>query len=163
MIAAAHELVSDHEARLKAEIEELWADNTTIRKRGLRGGTARKQRQLKGNYTKYKDVRAAHGDHFLKHRVEVEQKDLLGRNRLLGLKALRELFQESYDEVKVQLEACQQVIELADYWTHGIPMLKDFLQGSINVEALFQPETLDKIADMEEMVKAFNEEYDKTL
>jgi hypothetical protein len=161
-LQTAHDTVFDYEERLKAAIEELWGDNSTLRKRGLRGGTARKQRKYKGNYIKFGE-HAVQGDQILKHRVAVETTDFLGRNRLLGLKALKDLFGESFKYLHEQQQICQELIGCSDLWSMAITQLKVFAQYSKNKDSLFQEEALEKIEDIEEMVEAFNEEYNKAL
>ena len=161
LVRAAHQIVDQHECRLQHQLKELWEDNPTIRKRGLRGGTARKQRKKIGNYVSFAD-HAAISRAFLEHRLEVEKTDYLGRNRIAGLRAMREMLEDSFDYVREQQHQCEEVLLIAESFVNGTITPMDFVKlASIDEE--FPEEDVGKLEDIKDMLEVFHEEYDTSL
>jgi hypothetical protein len=131
----ARGVVGKHEEQIKAQLEKLWDDNADLRRRGLRGGTARKNRKDHGAYVKFEET-AALGEEFHKHRLDVEKQDYDGRNRQAGLAALSEMFEETHDWILKQLEICEDMIRCTK-----LPLME-----------VFSPLVLDKVSDMSAIV-----------
>ncbi|KIX91912.1 uncharacterized protein Z520_12375 [Fonsecaea multimorphosa CBS 102226] len=158
LVRAAHTTVDQHEARIQHELTELWDNNQDIRKRGLRGGTARKQRRAIGNYIPIATVERE----LSKRRVEVERIDYLGRNRVAGLRALRIMFEEAFCFLRDQQHQCEDILRCGEILMYGVttPLVLDHLGA---VDEVFTAENLDKIDDIAEMLDNFDEEYDTSL
>ncbi|KIW68770.1 hypothetical protein PV04_04692 [Phialophora macrospora] len=161
----AREVVGRHEAKVKAQLEKLWDDNADFRRRGLRGGKARKNRKDHGAYVRFEET-AALGAEFHKHRLDVEKLDYEGRNRQAGLAALSEMFEETHDWILQQREICEDMIRCTNLAKNEIlsPMV---LNNVSNMSAIVfgEPEEnrAAKLADIKAMVAAFFEEYDQNL
>ena len=158
-LETACDSVVNHESRLKAAVDELWDGENNLRKRGLRGGTARKQRSIKGNYVKFR----THTPQELEHRKKVEATDLLGRNRLLGLKALKDLFAEAFTYICEEQHNCQELLDCSDRWDMTADPMAVIGRFATAIEYLLRQESMDKLEDIAGMVQVFNEEYNAAL
>lgn len=142
------------EKRLGGELQTLWKGNSDIRKRGLRGGTARKQRKL-GN--RYVPIRMMTPDQN-KRRREVERVDYLGRNRMSGLRILRGVFEDSFDVIRGEQSKCQEVLEHANEMVYGAATSMTS-RIALAADELLGGQRLREIEDIEEMIDTFHEEF----
>ncbi|EXJ60423.1 hypothetical protein A1O7_04575 [Cladophialophora yegresii CBS 114405] len=153
------EVIREDEAKNKARLEALWIDNTDVRRRGLRGGTARKNRQDHGNYVKFGETAALSAE-FHQHRLDVEKQDYEGRNRQAGFSALGELLEQAHSWIREQLGICEDMIRCMNTGDIGLPSVSAKI-SNMNAIVFGEPEEnrAGKIADIEEMLQAFADEY----
>ncbi|ETI24744.1 hypothetical protein G647_04114 [Cladophialophora carrionii CBS 160.54] len=159
------EVIRDDEAKIKAQLEELWVDNTDVRRRGLRGGTARKNRKDHGNYVKFGET-AAMSAEFHQHRLDVEKQDYEGRNRQAGLAALRDMFEQTHRWIAKQVEVCEDMVRSMAIAAHFVRVpAVDAKLSNMHAIVFGEPEEnrSAKIADIEQMLAAFAEEYHLNL
>ena len=155
----AIDIVNTRIITMKAEIDQLWEDNDHLRRRGLRGGTARKNRSQHGSYVPYKDDKANHGKDFLKKRAQVENTDLLGRNRIAGLKALEELFTDNFNKIMNHMGECTDFLDRAFEWEQPDKDLDFYIEFSETLDKLMGKERVDEIDMSEGMLEAFAVEF----
>ncbi|KEF63554.1 uncharacterized protein A1O9_01532 [Exophiala aquamarina CBS 119918] len=93
--------LNEREAQISMSLNEMWAENADIRKRGLMGGIARKQR-LRMAYVPVGTT--AEGDKA--RRKAVEKRDKTGRNQLKGVDALRQIFEEGHHTLRRMMADC---------------------------------------------------------
>ncbi|OQV06176.1 hypothetical protein CLAIMM_10789 [Cladophialophora immunda] len=158
LVRAVHTTIDQHEARIQHELSELWSDNPDIRKRGLRGGTARKQRKIIGRYVRITTVdRELAG-----RRLEVEKIDYLGRNRVAGLRGLRKMFEEAFCFLRDQQHKCEDIVRCGETLMYGVttPLVLTHLAS---VDDVFTAGNLEQMEDIGEMLDTFDEEYDTFL
>ncbi|KIW98985.1 uncharacterized protein Z519_00648 [Cladophialophora bantiana CBS 173.52] len=157
LIRAAHTTIDQHEARIQHELSELWEDNPDIRKRGLRGGTARKQRRMIGKYVRITTV----DRELAERRLEVEKMDYFGRNRLAGLRGLRVMFEEAFCFVRDQQYQCEDVLR-GEVLMYGVTM-PILLARLATIDDILAADNLGEIEDIEDMLETFHQEYDTSL
>ncbi|KAJ9616942.1 hypothetical protein H2200_000662 [Cladophialophora chaetospira] len=162
LVVAAAQTAKEHEARIKAATKEMWADNGNIRPRGLVGGTARKNRSIHGDYVKYEKTSAI-GKQLLAHRIEVERKDLLGRNRQAGLKSMVELCSEVEESLMKQRGRCEILLGFSAAFNAGARDVKIVAKLAEIEDILFGEKNVKKMKDIEEMIQVIHSEYDVTL
>ncbi|EXJ76141.1 uncharacterized protein A1O5_00649 [Cladophialophora psammophila CBS 110553] len=158
LIRTAHTTIDQHEARIQHELSELWEDNPDIRKRGLRGGTARKQRRMIGKYVRITTV----DRELAERRLEVEKTDYFGRNRLAGLRGLRVMFEEAFCFVRDQQYQCEDVLRWGEVLMYGVttPIL---LARLATIDDILAADNLGEVEDIEDMLETFHQEYDTSL
>ncbi|OAP61877.1 hypothetical protein AYL99_04080 [Fonsecaea erecta] len=159
LVRAAHTTIDQHDARVQHELTRLWSDNPDIRKRGLRGGTARKQRRVTGKYVRITTVMDRD---FAERRLEVERIDYLGRNRAAGLRALRKMFEEAFCFLRDQQRQCEDILRCGDILMYGVTT-PTVLSHLGMVDEVLSAENFAHIDDIKDMLDSFNEEYDETL
>ena len=154
MIRPLSSEIEETEARIEVELKDLWEDNPDIRKRGLRGGNARKEKRLGKKFVPIRKMTPQHN----MRRVEVERLDYLGRNRIAGLRVLRDILTENFAFVRSQQHQCQVILTHAAILNQGIstPMEPRL---TMMANEVFSEEHLDKIEDIEEMLETFHEQY----
>lgn len=113
-VMGAHYLtLSESEARTKRGLNELWQQHPDIRRRGLLGGTARRQARHK----KFVSIGKI-PTHERARRIAVEQKDYAGRDRLAGIAKARELFEMAMWNLREQQRKCEQVFAFEHKYMH---------------------------------------------
>ncbi|EXJ92130.1 hypothetical protein A1O3_00680 [Capronia epimyces CBS 606.96] len=105
-IRAAQMTASEQEACIAATIESLWDQNPDLRRRGLRGGAARKARKTGRTYTPIKDMSP---DQNHRRRL-VEKQDQRERDRRNGIRALKTIFKDHLTHVEYQVEECRKIL-----------------------------------------------------
>ncbi|OAG38697.1 hypothetical protein AYO21_07050 [Fonsecaea monophora] len=159
LVRAAHTTIDQHEARIQHGLSELWDDNQDIRRRGLRGGTARKQRKITGKYVRIATVMDRE---LADRRLEVEKTDYLGRNRVVGLRGLRDMFEDAFLFLRDQQHKCEDILRCADILMYGVTT-PHMLTHLATVDQVFTAENWAQIEDIESMLDTFDEEYDPNL
>lgn len=141
------------ETRLRHDLTEMWADNSDLRRPGLRGGTARKQRRAKGNKVPKRELTLEE----LERRKVVEKVDYQRRNRLAGLTVLREMLESAFAFVRDQQGKCHEIISSGNAMTYGVGTKP--VVGRLRYVEDILGEDLEIVEDIEEMVETFYDEY----
>ncbi|KAJ9644357.1 hypothetical protein H2204_001709 [Knufia peltigerae] len=95
--------------RVKARLSAMWRFFEDLKRRGLRGGHARKLRASGKQYKSFRDMTPSENT----RRREVEARDLAGRRKIDGLRDLLDLVLECEEALKVQVGLCNEVFRRA--------------------------------------------------
>jgi hypothetical protein len=115
LIRAIHAHLNERETLITKTLNEMWAQNPDLRRRGLVGGIARKQR-LKMPYLPIDKAPAEQKE----RRKDVEEKDYVGRTQLEGIRALRLNFEEGFHHLRRMLSNCNLLVQLSDEIDVGV-------------------------------------------
>lgn len=115
LIRAIYAHLNEREAIITKTLNEMWAQNPDLRRRGLVGGIARRQR-LKMPYLPIDKAPAEQKE----RRKDVEEKDYVGRTQLEGIRALRLNFEEGFHHLRRMLSNCNVLVKLSDEIDVGV-------------------------------------------
>ncbi|EXJ93952.1 hypothetical protein A1O1_02345 [Capronia coronata CBS 617.96] len=105
-VRAAHMTVTEEEACITAALKTLWDENPDLRRRGLKGGTARTAKKMKGPYTPINKMTKEQ-----KHRrLHVEKQDKRVRGGIERVRLLQELLDSSLKLVEYQAGECEMIL-----------------------------------------------------
>lgn len=154
LIRGAHIQVDMEFNRIQNTLKEIWEENTDLRKRGLRGGRARKQNKLGKSFASMQNMTPEQ----TKRRKEVEAKDYQGRNRLEGLKQILTLLETSHQFVQEQQTMAEEVLLAGRKVALGSANRIEACIAHAADTVLFDANH-EELGDIEDMLKAFYDEY----
>lgn len=109
LIRAIHAHLNEREAHITKTLNDMWAQNPDLRRRGLVGGIARKQRSR----MPYLPINKAPAEQ-KERRKDVEDKDYVGRTQIEGIRALRLNFEEGFHHLRRMLSNCNVFLKFSD-------------------------------------------------
>lgn len=153
-LRAAHMLVIEKEAQVETTLKKLWEANPDLRRRGLRGGAARKAKHTKGKYTPIRDMCPKQNQ----RRLYVEKQDQRDRGRIQGLRYFRKFFEHNLERVKYQTGECDWILgrEQMTKCNGGQPCAYDVELA----DDLLHGEMVESIEEIEATLKVFYTECD---
>jgi len=155
-LRAAHAQADMQVNRINASLEKMWKENTTFRKRGLKGGRARSQQAKKGRLAIcLQDLTPEQH----KLRREVERKDRKGRNQIEGLNQILTMFEDGYQFIQGQQNIAEQVVEMGHKFARGVATIPEAWIVYMAEEVLPDAARDKEVDDIEAMVDVFIDEY----
>jgi hypothetical protein len=158
-IRAVHTHVADHERRVEHELQEMWEQNSGMRRLQLKGGKARRQRSQLGNYVPYAQTKAA-GAGVHENRLYVQKKDLAGRTQAQGLAYAKTLLDQSFQDVRALQQKARAVIDACHVSNTGYADEETIKIIEEGMATVFNERDELELQDIEAMVVVFFEEYD---
>jgi hypothetical protein len=149
--------LQQHESLIDASLKHVWETNADIKKRGLRGGTARRARRLGMQFgKKYAPIhRMSPQDN--QRRMEVEKVDFLGRSRITGLRILQGMLETNHKYVREQQNECRVILGHVEELMAGVTTPLESRLG-LAANKLLSEDQLGKIDEIEEMLEIIHEE-----
>ncbi|KIX09619.1 uncharacterized protein Z518_00699 [Rhinocladiella mackenziei CBS 650.93] len=158
-LSGLYSQLDQYKARIEHQHRELWKANPDIRKKGLKGGSARKQRKIAGKYVPMAQNTAA----LQKRRRGVEKIDKYGRDRLEGIAALKLMIEEAMRFIKDGQAKGNDVLASGDLILQGLATPAEVRSAvshvAAGVEQLMGEELLEKVDDIGKILTVIDNEF----
>jgi len=154
-VKAAYVPVENHLSRIQKEQTVLWKKHPDLRRRGLRGGRARKQNATGNAFVSITKLTAVEYE----RRKAVETQDYKARTRSTGLQHLADVFDSCYKLIHKQQRLARLVLEHGNSLTSESAALLELQEAHAQYETAIAGIDREKMAEIREMLDTFNAEF----
>jgi len=154
-VKAVYVVVENHLFRIQNEQTTLWKKNPDLRRRGLRGGRARKQNATGKAFISITLEPPAE----YKRRKEVETQDYQDRTRSSGLQNLADVFDNCYNLIHEQQRLAGLVLKHGNTLTSESAGLTELEDARTRYETAIGGIDREKMDEIQEMLDTFNAEF----
>jgi hypothetical protein len=158
LLRAARITVDQDEALTGVDLADMWEKNPDIRKRGLRGGSARKQQKMGLKYIPVHKMSAE----YKRRRLEVEKTDYTGRTHIAALRIMSDMLGTGFDAVRRQQAKCHDTFALVGLHTYEEIYAATSRMGEASTTILctnLSERDIDELVGIEDMFRVFNNNY----